>query len=188
MLDKIPRRETMVSRRKFLAVSGSVATVGVAGCIGTASGQTDVSMGELDIDGDSATVNEAPSAIYIDVSGDFEIESNTTPEQAQLTLQCHVGEDSLVDDIAQNTYFDQNAGEYEISGDLLDHRDVIDSDFAPENGETVVVPLLVRCILSVVVDGSIADESYVEREVNLELTSEGITAQLSGTGEMEIVA
>ena len=188
MLDRTPRRETMVSRRKFLAVSGSLASGGLAGCVGTASGQTDVSMGELDIDGDSATVNEAPSAIYIDVSGDFAIESNTTPEQAQLTLQCHVGEDSLVDDIAQQTYFDQSAGEYEISGDLLDHRDVVDSDFAPENGETLVIALLIRIVLSVVVDGSIADESYVEREVNLELTTEGITAQLSGSGEIEIVA
>lgn len=188
MLDKIPRRETMVSRRKFLAVSGSVATVGVAGCVGTASGQTEVSMGELDIDGDSATVNEAPSAIYIDVSGDFAIESNTTPEQAQLTLQCHVGEDSLVDDIASETYFDQSAGEYEISGDLLDHRDVIDSDFAPENGETLVVPVLIRIILSVVIDGSIAEETFVEKEVPLEVSTDGVTATLGGSGSVEIVA
>jgi len=181
-------REAMVSRRKFLAVSGSLASGGLAGCIGSAQAQTDVSMGELDIAGDSATVDDTPSAIYIDVTGDFEIESNTTPEQAQLTLQCHVGDDSLVDDIAQNTYFDQSAGEYEISGDLLDHRDVVAQDFAPENGETLVVPVLVRIILSVVVDGSIADETYVEKEVPLELTTEGISARLGGSGSVEIVA
>lgn len=182
------RRETFVSRRKFLAISGSVATGGVAGCVGSAQAQTDVGMGELNIDGDSATLNESPSAITIDVSGEFNVDANKVPEQCQLTLQCHVGEDSLVDDIAKDTHFGTKSGSYEISGDLLDHRDVVASDFQTAAGETITVPLLVRIILSVVSDGSIVTEEFVEQDVSLEITAKGIEAQLSGSGSVEIVA
>jgi len=187
MLDNGKHREAMVSRRKFLLVSGSVVTGGLAGCIGTARGQTEVEMGSLDIDGDSATLDTEPESIAIDVSGEFSVDSNTTPEQCQITLQCHVGDDALVDDIAKEVYFDTVAGSYEISGELLDHRDVVKSDFQAPIGETITVPLLVRIILSVVVDGSIVAESFVESKAPLEVTAKGIEAQIGGRGSVEIV-
>lgn len=176
----------MVSRRKYLLLSGSVATGGLAGCIGTAEAQTDVTMGELDIQGDSATLNEPPSEIAINVSGEWETTAQQTPEQIRVTLQCHVGEDSLVDDIAQELYFDAKAGSYEIAGDLLDHRDISAEDMNPPVGETMTVPLTVRVILSVIVDGSIKSEEFIEKSAPLEITAEGITAQLSGQGSVEI--
>ena len=177
----------MISRRKYLLLSGTVGTGGLAGCIGSAQAQTEVEMGSLDIDGDSATLNDAPESIAIDVSGEFQVDSNTTPEQCQITLQCHVGEDELVDDIATETFFDTVAGNYEISGDLLDHRDVVAADMTAPMGETITVPLVVRIILSVVVDGSIQAESFVESNAPLEITAKGIEAQIGGSGSVEIV-
>jgi len=144
-------------------------------------------MGELSVEGDSATLNDEPSEIAIDVSGEFQVDSNTTPEQCQLTLQCHVGEDELVDDIATDTHFDTTAGEYQISGDLLDHRDVSASEFVAPVGETITVPLMIRIILSVVIDGSIAAEAFTEDNAPLEVTAKGIEARIGGSGSVEIV-
>lgn len=187
MLGTGKTRETMVSRRKYLLLSGSIATGGLAGCIGTAEAQTDVTMGELDIQGDSATLNEPPSEIAIAVAGRWETTAQQTPEQIQVTLQCHVGEDSLVDDISQQVYFDAKAGSYEITGDLLDHRDVSAADMNPAVGTTMTVPLTVRVILSIIVDGSIKSEEFIQKDAPLEITAEGITAQLGGSGSVEIV-
>jgi len=187
MLGTGKTRETMVSRRKYLLLSGSLVSGGLAGCIGTAQAQTDVTMGELDIQGDSATLNEPPSEIAIAVAGRFEVASNQRPEQVRITLQCHVGEDSLVDDIATDHHFDTNAGNYELTGDLLDHRDVTAEDMNPPVGESMSVPLTIRVILSVVSNGSIVSEEFVESEAPLTITAEGITAQLGGSGSVEIV-
>ena len=180
-------RETMVSRRKYLIATAGVATGSLSGCIGSAQAQTDVEMGKLSVEGDSATLNDEPSEIVIDVSGEFQVDSNTTPEQCQLTLQCHVGDDPRVDDIATDTHFDTTAGEYQISGDLLDHRDVVAGDFAAPVGETITVPLMIRIILSVVVNGSIAAEAFVESDAPLSVTAKGIEAQIGGSGSVEIV-
>lgn len=177
----------MVSRRKYLILSGSIATGSLAGCIGSAQAETDIEMGELSVEGDSAELDDEPEAIDIDVSGEFKVDANTTPEQCKLTLQCHVGDDEEVDDIATDTHFDTKAGEYEITGDLLDHRHVSASDLTAKAGETITVPLLVRVILSVVVDGSIESEEFVEDEAPLEVTSEGIKTQIGGSGSVEIV-
>lgn len=188
MLGHGNHREAMVSRRKYLLLSGSLASGGLAGCIGTADAQTDVQMGELNVDGDTATVNNAPSEIAIEVSGEYKIESNSTPEQIKLTLQCHVGEESLVDDISTSTQFDTKAGTYEITGDLLDHRDVTADQLTPEAGKTLTVPLLVRIIISVVQNGEIVSESFVENQAPLEITAEGIEAMIGGTGSVTVVA
>lgn len=186
MLGLNKQRETMVSRRKYLLLSGSVATGSIAGCIGTAQAQTDVTMGELDIDGDSATLNEPPSEIAIEVSGEWSTTANQVPEQIQVTLQCHVGEESLVDDISQQVYFDAKTGSYEITGDLLDHRDVSAADMNPAVGTTMTVRLTIRVILSIISGGNIVSEEWVESEAPLNITAEGITAQLGGSGSVEI--
>jgi len=190
MVGRSNRRETMVSRRKFIAVSGAAATaLATAGCVGSASAQSDVSMGELTVDGDDVTLNSAPSAVNVSVSGEWNVTANQTPEQVKLTLQCHVGEDDpRVDDIATNTQFDKQAGTYEITGDLLEHRDVSADEFNVAAGETVTIPLLVRVICSVVINGEMVSESFVEDTAPITVSAEAIETTVGGSGSVVVVA
>lgn len=173
------RRQVLATGGAALAGGGALLTLGSRGVA------AQVTMGELAVSGDDATVGDAPSEVMIDVAGEWSADAPSPPEQVRAVLQIHV--DGSADDLAEQMYFDQSAGEYTLSTNLYDHRNVSQGQLTPDAaGETAAWELLVRVILVVVADGSIQAEEFVEDTAELRLTREGYDLQVGGSGSVTI--
>lgn len=181
--------EQQLTRRRVLGVGGTLLAAGGGLGLSTRDATAaEVSMGELDVSGDSATVDEPPSEILVSVSGEYRVEGPSPPEQSRTVLQVRVGDTS--DDLDTGVYLDSPAeGSYSHSVDLYDHRAVERGSLIPQEvGETVEVPLRVRVILLAVTDGSIQAETYAEDNATLTLTLDGLELSVGGSGSVSIPA
>lgn len=143
------------SRRKLVATGGAL-LAGGAGLTALASypASAQVTMGDLAVSGDTATVDSPPEHIDVSVSGEYSVGGGSTPEQVRTVLQLHLPNDDA-DDMSENVYMDSvESGTYTLSADLMNHRSITDSMVTPSTaGETVTLDILVRVILLIVNGG-----------------------------------
>lgn len=179
----------LLTRRRALA---SAAGIGVGGfsLAHLATGDAvaaEVSMGTLEVGGDTATVSGEPQAILVRVGGEYTIDAATMPEQARTVLQLHLP-DGTADDMDENVFMDSVAsGTYEHEADLLDHRALDVADVTPDGPDDVVtMEILVRVVLLAVSGGSIQAEDFIESTAPIEIRPDGINLALNGTGEVTI--
>lgn len=178
--------DSRLTRRRVLAAGAGLLATGGGIAVATRSSNAEVSMGELDVSGDSATVSEPPGEITIGVSGDYAINGHTPPEQARTILQIEV--DGTSDDLDESVFMDAvTEGSYSLSANLYGHRNVERGSLLPEgNGETSSVELTIRVILLAVSGGEIQTETFVEDTATLELTKDGMSLSVGGSGEVSV--
>lgn len=180
--------DSRITRRQALA-GGVTACVGGVGLLTVLSDgvSAQIEMGDLSIDGDSATLAEPPAAIDLSVSGEWSVDANSPPPQCRTTLQLQTQE-GHADDLDEQLFFDTTSGKYSLTTDIYQHDEISQGHFFPnEGGATKTRDLLARVILSVVEDGSVAFEKIIEAPVTVELTKEGMVLHVGGEGTTSIV-
>lgn len=186
-MDANPSVTSGISRRKALAGCGTALTGGLVAALGlTGRTRAAVEMDTLSIAGDSATLAEPPSAIMVQVSGEYQIDGPTTPDQARTVLQLEIAGAS--DDLDEAIFMDApTGGSYTLQADAFSHRNLERGDLLPTaTGETRSVDVTVRVILLAVSDGSIMAESHIEKTAQVELTKDGLQMSLGGSGDIQV--
>lgn len=182
-----PNTDSLVSRRGFV-LSGSALAGGVGLLtISTERTRAEVSMGTLDISGDTKEMDSPPSSVTLTVNGNWEITGNT-PEQSRVVLQIHAGETAR--DMDEHLELDSpSAGDYSLSAGLLDHPEIDAEALIPsEVGKTAETKLTIRVILLAVSNQTIQAETYVEDTATLTLTKSGLELSVNGSGEVDVSA
>lgn len=170
-------------------LAGAATLAGVSGVatLSSESASADVS-GDFQATGADATVSGVPSAIRIDASGAWSVESAGPIEQVRITLQARV--DGEIDDLATDVIFDATSGEYAVSADVLaDHRDVDASAFMPDTpGETEATDVVIRVVVSAVRDGGVVAEASVEDTATVTVTEAGVAVTTGGQASVSVEA
>lgn len=178
-----------LTRRRVLTLTGTTVLGGTA--LLTASTGTrataDVSMGSLDISGDSQALQDAPSAVTLEVTGSWEL-TGTEPDQARCILQVEFNSTSR--DLDEVMELDSPmSGNYTLSSDLLAHPEVDASALLPsEIGATADSTFTIRVILLAISSGEIQQETYVQDTATLSLTKDGLTLEVGGSGSISVSA
>lgn len=175
------------TRRRFLAAGATAALGGTA--LLTTSQETrataDVSMGELSIQGDSQALQDAPTAVTLEVSGSWEL-TGTQPDQSRVVLQVEYNSTSR--DMDEVMELDSPmSGNYTLTADLLAHPEVDASVLLPsEIGATADSTFTIRVILLAISSGEIQQETYVQDTATLSLTKDGLELSVGGTGSISV--
>jgi hypothetical protein len=183
-----PEAGSIVTRRRVLAGTGA-SVAGGAGLLtlGSDPAEAQVTMGELAVTGDEASVDNPPSRIDVSVSGEYAIDSSTVPEKVETILQVHV--DGMADDLAMQTDFDTQANTYSITADIFsNHKDISQGYFTPDaEGGEKSTEILVRVVCRAVVDGWVEAEAFVEDTAIITIGLNGMEVAVGGTGSTDIV-
>lgn len=186
--DEIDDRTSGITRRRVVAGLGATVATGggVLALTDRDPVRAEVTMGELAIDDEAATVAGPPEKIRVSASGEFDVESSAPVERVDCILQVEV--DGTADDLATDTDFEDAAGTYDVAANLYDHRAVSTGDLTPADGPaTTETDLTVRIVCAAIVDGEIAAEAVVEEAVTLAITREGMTVSVGGSGSVDVV-
>lgn len=176
-----------LTRRRVLTLTGTTLLGGTALLTipqdSTASAQ--VEMGSLSINGDSQALQDAPSAVTLEVTGSWEL-TGTEPDQARVVMQVEFNSTSR--DMDEVMALDAPmSGNYTLSADLLSHPEVDAAALLPsEIGATADSTFQIRVILLAVTDGSIVAETFVEDTGTLSLTKDGLTLEVGGSGSISV--
>lgn len=179
--------DTRVTRRRVLAGAGSAVVAG-GGLFALApdDASAEVTMGDFSLSGADANVTDAPAAIDVRATGEWQVDAPSPPEQVQTTLQIEVN--GTADDLATDAGFDASAGAFDLEADLLDHRDVTADDLTPADpGATKTTDVTVRVIVSAVRSGEVVAEASVDGTKPLTLTRDGMVVSVGGEATMDVV-
>ena len=174
-----------VSRRKYII--GAATLAGGVGVFTLTSQRTkaQVSMDTLSVSGDSATMDQPPSSVALDVSGSWQIDG-TPPEQSRVVLQVeHASTSRDMDEIIE---MDTPAsGVYQLHAQLLDHPEITGADLMPEKvGGKRETEIVVRVILLAVSGGEVQAETFVEDTATITMTKDGLELSVGGAGEVSV--
>jgi len=180
-----------ISRRQYLT-TGITLGAATAGALAWPFGdggraQASVTMGQLSISDDEATVSNPPAEITLSVSGEWTVTAPSTPEQVRQVLQIEY--DGTAEDIAENVNFDGgDSGTYSLSANVFDHPELSGDVVIPaESGQVKTTEITVRVIVMVVSDGEIQQEASVEDTASVRITRNGIEIAVGGSGSVEVV-
>lgn len=121
---------SQLSRRQVITGATSLGIGSIAfTLIASEDADAAVTLGELSVDGDESTLPDAPAAIMISVTGEYDIQAASTPEQVKHIMQLHI--DGVADDVTETADFDQSSGSFSLESDLYEHRDVSRGDLMP---------------------------------------------------------
>lgn len=142
-------------------------------------------MGELSIQGDSQALQDAPSAVTLEVTGSWEL-TGTEPDQSRVVLQVEFNSTSR--DMDEVMALDAPmSGNYTLSTDLLSHPEVDAAALLPtEIGATADSTFTIRVILLAITSGEIQQETYVQDTATLSLTKDGLELSVGGTGSISV--
>lgn len=177
-----------INRRTTLAAAAGVAGgAGVMATLGsdTAEAAIDAEAGPLEVQGADRTVGGQPQAVTVSVAGSFDVAATETMEQVRVTLQIEVNGTS--DDLATDAVFDTNSGTFDLSANLLDHRDVRSGDLTPsENGASTTTEVVARVIIAAINNDELKAEKVLQDSADLRLTRQGIEIVAEATGNVTV--
>lgn len=182
-----PRSDSRIATRRGV-LAGAV-TIGL-GAVGTVTlvpepARAEATLGELAIDDGHETVQQAPSAIDLSVTGRFTIDAPTPPKMVETSLR--VAAFDTEETLATAAAFETTNGSFELTADLFEHAAIDAAAVTPdEPGGELVTELVVRIGVAAVADGSVIAETTIEEPVTLTIGRAGVTVQVGGEGTVTI--
>lgn len=185
-----------VSRRNVLRTSGGALTLATGGALvafgssGTASASveaTELGIPPASHEGKDGTV----ASIELSVSGNYQFTTEGADSIIVSLMVASAPDKSdwgVIDQHQESVLAASSAGPYSLAGDILSHDQLEASRFSADPSETVAREVPVRVILDVIKGGENVVTATAETVAEIEVTSTAVavSAELSGSGNVEI--
>lgn len=189
MSQDAPATQTIVSRRKLLATTGAVAIGG--GALTLVGGQparaaVDMTVPKTEHVGKDGSVASVAAA----VEGAYQF-SAPNAEAVKLTLAvapAGSGDWKAIDTMQKQVSRNSGAGEYALSGAVLDHGKLSAADFSADAASTTTTTVDLRVAIEVLAGGEavVSDEATSTGTVVIENTTTATTAEMTADGEISV--
>lgn len=174
------------TRRTVLA-STATAAAGGLGLVALWPERTraNVSMGDLTVTGDSASLTEPPSKLVLTVDGQLQIQGDVPDESVAILEVKYEGTAFSLDHaVFQNAPSD---AEFSLSGDVFAWRGLDPADVFPDTvGEQATAEFVVNLKAQAWRGGEVIAEDVVSDTAAVTLANDGMTVSTGGSGGMNV--
>lgn len=178
------------SRRCVLALSGTIATGGIALYSLSDRSKAQVQIDGLNVSDAQKEVSNPVNSVRVDVDTQYSYDAEVVPTKVVLRLEGTTqSESTQLDAIEPDSLSQSQEGSPTLNGNLLDLPGLTAPDLSPQEvGESVTETVTLRLKLTIRHDGRVIKTATETDDALIEITKTkpGATISLGGTGEITI--